>query len=242
MGDPHHCVCLCGSTALLGLRAWMQFFSSLLHTFCIFETGEWYWLMKPLCLCQLSCDWQWKMREIDGVQRQNCAWSDSWNWLFSFLFPVSRIQSKIGIYIYKKKGLNERTFWQSFRYHQKERGTVSPVSLEESGFWGKENSKHIPFDFLASRRRCERNGHTPRVGPWLHDGIALNRDFFKISIQKCIRCHVSRWWCNFYTTIFVDKTIGTSKFCPYLSLFNWTCTISLTCCLGLFVCQWLPFF
>lgn len=75
---------------------WIRLFPSLHHSFCIFETEVWYWLIKPSCLCQLSRGWQWKMEGNDGVQRHDCAWSDSWNWLFFFLFPVSHIQSKIG--------------------------------------------------------------------------------------------------------------------------------------------------
>lgn len=135
ISDCIHCVCLCGSKPLLGLRAWIQLFPSLHHTFCIFETGVWYWLIKPLCLCQLSQDWQWKMKGIDGVQRHDCAWSDSWNCLFFFLFPMSHIQSKIGLKKKKKVWMSAR-FDKALETHQKQKGLgvrVSHMASRKSG-------------------------------------------------------------------------------------------------------------
>lgn len=248
ISDCIHCVCLCGSKPLLGLRAWIQLFPSLHHTFCIFETGVWYWLIKPLCLCQLSQDWQWKMKGIDGVQRHDCAWSDSWNCLFFFLFPMSHIQSKIGLK--KKKSLNERTFWQSFRDPSEAKRIGCPGEShgqQEKWFtapqWSETLSTFLltllPHSALKNWKMDKPQELWWTLTAWRN---CIKPIFFKSIFRNVSRCHVGRWWCNFYATIFVDNTIGTSELSPYLLPFNWTCTSSLTCCLGLFVCQWLPFF
>lgn len=65
--------------------------------------------------------------------------------------------------------------------------------------------------------------------------IAFNHFFFYIYIQKkkvYRDVNVGWWRCDFYSTIFVEKRIGTCRCCHD---FSWTHPISLTCRLGLFL-------
>lgn len=153
----------------------------------------------------------------------------------------------------EKKSLNECTFWQSFRdpSHAKRTGCPGKCGQQEKWFTAPQWSETLSTLLLTllphtALKNLRRTGKPQELRwTWTAWRNCIKQRFFFFLYQYSwyvSRCHVGRWRCNFYVTIFVDKTLGMSELSLYLSPFNWTCTISLTCCLGLFLCQWLPFF
>lgn len=97
-----HCLCLCASTLPLVFKAWIKLFSPLHNTSVFFELKigiDW----SNLCASvNFVLSGSGKLKEIDRLQRHNCAWSDSWNWLFFFLSAASRTHTKVKRLVWKR--------------------------------------------------------------------------------------------------------------------------------------------
>lgn len=176
-----HCLCLCVSTLPLVFKAWIKSFSPRHNTSVFFEQEigiDWSNLRASV---NFDLSGSGKLKEIDKLQRHNCAWSDSWNWLFFFLPAASRTHSKV-----KKEYERELSLMELYKPHQRKQSWVPGSALCAPklvhSYLMKYDFKHTPFDDTSSdhARGFEMNGQTYKSfkGPWLHDGIAFIQDFY----------------------------------------------------------------
>lgn len=190
-------VCLCVRALPQVSKAWIKSFSSLHHT-SVFSREEISIDWSKLCASVnsvLSGGGKWK--EIDGLQRYNLAWSDSWNW-FIFL-SISSISHSLKLeekWVWKRArsdGLynppptiwrnNDARLWQPCVHQKKKNGSQlhNKARLQAHSFL-------TPLPLTKDLRWTDK---TTKVceGPRLHDGIAFNQDFYLYT--ECIKMSMS---------------------------------------------------